>query len=89
MSKLFSRERMVGMLSPIMIILASLFVVTVLLLAIGVSPLATYSSMVDGAFGSAMGFINTVLRQFLFVWRLLALRLPARPVFLILVLTDK
>ena len=60
MSKLLSRDRMVGMLSPIMIILASLLVVTVLLLAVGVSPLATYSSMVDGAFGSAMGFINTI-----------------------------
>lgn len=60
MHKIFSKERIARILSPVMIILSSVVVITILLVVIGVNPAATYASMISGAFGSPMGMINTL-----------------------------
>lgn len=60
MRKLISKNSLAGAMTPVMIILAAVMVITVLLLAIGVNPGAVYASMVEGSFGSGMGIINTL-----------------------------
>lgn len=62
MRKLFTKERLAGALTPMLIILAAFLFISILLLAIGMNPLTTYGSMISGAFGSGMGLINTITK---------------------------
>lgn len=63
MNKLFSKDRTAGYFTPLLIILSSVLFTTVLLLAIGVSPGSTYGSLIEGAFGSKLGLINTLTKS--------------------------
>lgn len=62
MLKRISKDRAAGILSPLFIILAAVLVISLLLISIGVSPLGTFGALIDGAFGSGMGLINTVTK---------------------------
>jgi len=62
MRKLLSKDHLAGMLSPLFIILSAVLVITLLLLSIGVSPIGTFGALINGAFGSGIGLINTLTK---------------------------
>lgn len=63
MKKILTKDRLSGMMTPLLIILAALLVVTLLLLIVGLSPGKTFSSLIMGAFGSSLGLINTLTKS--------------------------
>lgn len=59
----FDAEALAGILSPAMIIAAAMVLISILLIAIGVNPLAAIGSLIKGAFGSPRGIINTISKS--------------------------
>ena len=57
-----SNKGNVRALSTAMIILASVIVISILLLTVKVSPLTAFGALISGAFGSKLGIINTIVK---------------------------
>ena len=62
MTKTISKDRLSGILSSFLIIFAAFLLISLLLVAIGVSPLKTFGALLKGAFGSKLGIINTITK---------------------------
>lgn len=61
--QLFMKEKCKALMTPFLIILIALAVVSALLVGIGTNPLAVFSSLVEGAFGTPRGIINTISKS--------------------------
>lgn len=59
---LFNRDRIAAIMSPLLIILMSFLLVAVIMVIVGADPFKTYFSLFSGAFGSAVGIINTLAK---------------------------
>ncbi len=62
MKKLFNRNNLANILTPLFIVAAAFLSVSILLVISGFSPVQTFTAMFKGAFGSGMGIINTLTK---------------------------
>jgi len=58
----FNKERLASAMSPILIILMSFLLVSLMMAFVGVNPVTAYVSLFSGAFGSLSGLLNTLTK---------------------------
>lgn len=61
--KIVSREKLGAVLSPVLIISMAMIFTSCLLITIGANPAAVFVSLLQGAFGSLRGIINTISKS--------------------------
>lgn len=60
---LLKKETYSSFMAPLLIILIAMVFVSILLVMIGANPLAVFASLIQGAFGSPRGIINTISKS--------------------------